>query len=143
MEDTFHAYHNLSISSWLRRRLLISIPSQHSGKLTEKLVMEKVSKVDSSRRAQELRERAIERRLMGYFRYEVPDEQGNSYEERVKLGEAKPYYVRMMAKLKEYERTGNLELIVDCYNYVLLEWYYMSHPLAHFESTERQDHEVR
>lgn len=80
---------------------------------------------------------------MGYFRYEVPDEQGNSYEERVKLGEAKRFYERLDDKLKEYKRTGNLEYIVDCYNYVLLEWYYRSHPYAHFESTERQDHEVR
>jgi hypothetical protein len=55
----------------------------------------------------------------------------------------KPQYDRctaMRARLGEFERTGNAELLVDVANLALLEFYESAHPLLHFAERGEGDH---
>ena len=55
----------------------------------------------------------------------------------------KPKYNRIAAahkRLAEYERSGNLDAIVDVANFMLLEFAEGEHPLRHFASGDREDH---
>ena len=81
---------------------------------------------------------AKSRKLMGAFRYEQPVS-GLSYEDQARRGLAKTYMERAREKIALYEETGNMEFLVDLFNYALLEFSRPYHPNAHFESTERKD----
>lgn len=84
---------------------------------------------------------ATSRLLMGEFRYEAKDTDGHSYDERARAGHAKTYGQRMADKLAIYNQTGNQEMLIDVFNYCLLEVAQPTHPTPHFISTERYDHE--
>jgi len=60
------------------------------------------------------------------------------------LGEkGKPQYERMPAIVKralEYQRTGDVSLLVDIANFALLEFVEGDHPLRHESGTDRTDH---
>ena len=79
------------------------------------------------------------RKLMGAFRYEQQESDGLSYEQKARLGLTQTYIERAKAKIELYEETGNLEYIIDLFNYALLEYAEPYHPDAHFESTEREE----
>jgi hypothetical protein len=71
------------------------------------------------------------RLLMGAFRYG-----------RLKAKD-KPKYNRVQKikdKIEMYERTGNLEFLVDIANIALMEFEEGEHPLKHFRSTDDKDH---
>jgi hypothetical protein len=55
----------------------------------------------------------------------------------------KPKYNRVQKikdKIEIYERTGNLECLVDIANIALMEFEEGEHPLKHFRSTDDKDH---
>lgn len=79
------------------------------------------------------------RLVMGSYRYEAKDADGLSYEDKAQLGLRPAFWVRAVAKLDEYDRTGNQEMLVDAFNYLLLELHEPMHPRAHFASLERHD----
>lgn len=87
----------------------------------------------------EVVEHAKARKLMGAFRYEQKQSDGMSYDEKARLGLAETYIDRAKKKMALYEQTGNLEFIVDLFNYTLLEYAEPYHPNAHFVSTEREE----
>lgn len=122
--------------AWLRRRI---DPGQAVGGVTQQSAEDKRDRILGSRWLDWLKKQAGYRLVMGSFRYEALDDNGLSYEDKVKLGLAAPYYERMRAKVDEYARTGNQEMLVDAFNYILLELESPSHEAAHFESLERHD----
>lgn len=79
------------------------------------------------------------RQMMGAFRYEGREADGKSYDQKAREGSAKTYTARMRDKIEEYDATGNQEMLVDIYNYVLLEVMRPTHPTPHFKSTERHE----
>ena len=82
---------------------------------------------------------ALPRLLMGSFRYEGRESDGKSYDQKAREGKEQTYGKRMANKVAEFNRTGNQEMLIDVFNYVLLEITQPTHPLTHFKSTERYD----
>lgn len=82
---------------------------------------------------------ALPRLLMGSFRYEGREADGKSYDQKAREGLTKTYCERIQDKAGEYIRTGNQEMLVDIYNYVILEIMRPTHPNPHFKSTERHE----
>lgn len=77
------------------------------------------------------------RLLMGAFRFKARDASGMSYDDRSRIGTAASYWDRAQEKLDLYGESGNQELLVDVFNYILLELTHRTHPKAHFMSLER------
>lgn len=77
------------------------------------------------------------RLLMGAFRYD--NTKGISHAERARQGISPTFTSKLKEKIELYEQTGNQEFLVDAFNYLLLETADPVHPLAHFESTEREE----
>lgn len=69
------------------------------------------------------------RLIMGSFRYET-------FEQKRKMGDAYDYPSYIKAKVAEYERTGNVECLVDVANCALLEYTFGRHPTKHFHATD-------
>lgn len=42
----------------------------------------------------------------------------------------------LLLRVREYEKTGNAENLVDAANYAMIEFMLPSHPSSHFESTD-------
>ena len=61
-----------------------------------------------------------------------------------KIGESgKPKYSRIesiIKRLKNYNKTGNMEFLVDCANLCLLEFVENNHPTKHFSSIDDGEH---
>jgi hypothetical protein len=49
------------------------------------------------------------------------------------------YVKNAIVRLREYERTGNTEFLVDAANFALLEYACPSHPDAHFRATDHDE----
>lgn len=71
------------------------------------------------------------RLLMGSFRYGLLREKGDQGYDMVGSLEA---------RLAEYKKTGNLELLADVANLALLEFEYPSHSKAHFRAVDDGSH---
>lgn len=70
------------------------------------------------------------RLLMGRLRY------GTKRSSKVRYN-----YTKSVAdKIREYERTGNTELLVDIGNYCMLEFRHGQHPTKHFSATDDAGH---
>jgi len=71
------------------------------------------------------------RLLMGSFRYGCLHDVNKPKYNRVQ---------KIKDKIELYERTGNLECLVDIANISLMEFEEGEHPLKHFMSTDDKDH---
>lgn len=125
----------LTNTAYLRRRLLADVHSigTYSQEDAENSAIEKSAALE------EIVPHARSRSLMGGFRYEQIESDGLSYDDKARLGIAKTYIERLREKLAIYETCGNREMLVDAFNYLLLEWARPSRPNTYFESTERHE----
>lgn len=74
---------------------------------------------------------------MGTFRYQTTDPRPWSV--RYSLGEVPSFVEKLIEKAEIYNRpdNGNAEMLVDIFNYVLLELQQPCHPNHHFKAEER------
>lgn len=75
--------------------------------------------------------------LMGTLRYETPE---NAIRGRFIGRPTKVQTERMINDLREYQRTGNKEKLVDVANFCMIEFETSDHPTSHFKGTDRHDH---
>lgn len=80
-------------------------------------------------------ELAENRRIIGYFRYEFP-KFGRPTRPSGKVWD---FVHRLDQKWTEYKETGNREMLIDVFNYLLFEWDSPSHPTPHFEAKDSGD----
>lgn len=103
--------------------------------LVEKEEEFKYSDINEARKAEwfPLFEKLMRNRLVvGAFRY------GKNFTNPDKL-----HYDRcssMIARIKKYEKSGNLEYLVDVANLAMLEFAETHHPKAHFHSIDDGEH---
>ena len=126
-----------TVSNHIRDHMLRGVVTEVCGSRPEKKAVEALRRFDDSDRMRMFWKEAHARRLMGGYRYEQIEQDGLTYDEKARRGQADPYYKRLEAKMKLYILTGNLEYILDIHNYCKLEFVSPTHPDAHFESTER------
>jgi hypothetical protein len=69
------------------------------------------------------------RMVMSYYKYGPV---AKNYSDDLHL-EALP---SMRKRLDEYAHTGNREMLVDCANWLMIEFMFPSHPNAHFKALE-------
>ena len=79
------------------------------------------------------------RARMGVFRYEQTGETNKSYDQRAREGLEKTFIARAEEKLRIYKQTGNAEMLVDTWLYMMLEYSEPYHPNFHFKHIDRQD----
>ncbi len=76
-------------------------------------------------------QRMLNRRMFGHFRHEIGTGIGSVGSKRtldaIKL---------LKVKLGKYEKTGNLEMLVDVANYAMMEFQHPKHPKAHFNAED-------
>lgn len=113
---------------WMRNRLeqragihLDFSPAPHAGKTFADII--------GSQTADNFCELMDNRLAMGYLRY--GDRKRPLYHGLI-LG-------KLEAKLIDYQKTGNLELLVDVANYCRLEFSTSQHPNKHFHAVDRKD----
>lgn len=70
------------------------------------------------------------RMIMSYYKYGP-------------IADAYPFRVNALEcvqlRLKEYEKTGNTEWLIDAANFMMIEFLYPVHPDAHFRATDSRE----
>jgi uncharacterized Fe-S cluster-containing MiaB family protein len=81
-----------------------------------------------AKRMQDFMQKMSNRLAFGCFRHQAgKDEFGHPSQD---------YLKRLKETIRKYEKTGNLELLVDAGNYCALEFYNSLHPQQHFSSSD-------
>lgn len=109
-------------TQWLHDRLTTCVDTGEVGHLKHSLESILKSQVSA-----EFRTLCDNRMVMGAFRYGMLDSQRGGKYDNVKS---------MIARLKLYQRTGNLEHLVDVSNIAMVEFVTSDHPNRHFEAAD-------
>ena len=112
-------------TEYMRARLTAGIHADHPGKKRESL-----ESLRSSEWSPEFERLMRNRLLVGRFRYVRMDENGDQYN-RIGL---------LIKRLTEYQKSGNLELLVDVANLCLREFVNCQHPSKHFDAKDDGEH---
>lgn len=113
-------------TEWLRARLLAGVDTSAVGDKTEDL-----ESLYLSEWSLEFEQLMRNRLLMGRYRYgRIGRIHDTNYD---RIGSA-------LQRLQNYQRTGNLEYLVDIANLCLMEFEHSDHPDKHFEAVDDGEH---
>lgn len=115
-----------TVTQHLRDRLLSNVFITSVGDKTETL-----DSLNETEWSKEFETHQRNRLIMGRFRYGLFNRTTETNYNRTKDS---------IRRIKEYEKTGNLEYLVDAANMLMIEYEHSSHPNKHFEATDDGQH---